>query len=97
MSSLTGTLIMSPVNSHVVFLASMPDVPSNTYIIKISADLNQSISFDYFILFGFYSLYLNDRLAAGHLQHLARSDRIVGQRERNNFGKFWKFNVVQYD
>lgn len=30
MSSETGMRRMSPVNSHVVCLASMPDVPSNT-------------------------------------------------------------------
>lgn len=30
MSSETGILKMSPVNSHVVCLASIPDVPSNT-------------------------------------------------------------------
>ena len=36
MSSETAILNMSPVNSHVVCLASMPEVPSNTciYIIK---------------------------------------------------------------
>jgi hypothetical protein len=31
MSSETGVLKISPVNSHVVCLASIPDVPSNTY------------------------------------------------------------------
>lgn len=31
MSDDTGVLKMSPVNSHVVCLASIPDVPSNTY------------------------------------------------------------------
>ena len=31
MSSDTGILMMSPVNSHVVCLASIPEVPSNTY------------------------------------------------------------------
>ncbi len=31
MSSDTGILMISPVNSHVVCFASIPDVPSNTY------------------------------------------------------------------
>ena len=31
MSSETGVRRMSPVNSHIVFLASIPDVPSNTW------------------------------------------------------------------
>lgn len=35
MSSDTGVLRISPVNSHNVCLASIPEVPSNTYNIQV--------------------------------------------------------------
>ncbi len=46
MSSDTGVRMMSPVNSHAVFLASIPEVPSNTWwtqngnIFQLWPDLN---------------------------------------------------------
>lgn len=42
MSSDTGVRRMSPVNSHAVFLASMPDVPSNTWA---NGGINEPLGF----------------------------------------------------
>lgn len=43
MSSETGVLRISPVNSHNVCLASIPDVPSKTYRNKLQYKENISI------------------------------------------------------
>ncbi len=40
-SSLTGVRKISPVNSHTVFLASIPDVPSNTWTIAFEPEISR--------------------------------------------------------
>ncbi|CAG5076910.1 Protein of unknown function [Cotesia congregata] len=42
MSSDTGVLRMSPVNSQTVFLASIPDVPSNTWTTALEPDTSRT-------------------------------------------------------
>lgn len=54
MSSDTGVLRISPVNSHNVCLASIPEVPSNTYNIqvkwfKITVFKNSFIRYSYIV------------------------------------------------
>ena len=96
MSSETGVRRMSPVNSHTVFLASIPDVPSNTCV-DVTIDHprlgENSLSLSLSLSAG--SVYLNDGFAAADFEDLPRPDGAVGQPQVDDLGVLGELDVVQ--
>ncbi len=89
-SSETGVLKMSPVNSHTVFFASIPEVPSKTWnkIYQVTFNTQKA----------YYNLiYLNYSFASTNFQHLSRSDSTIMETQVHNFGILWKFHIIQDD
>lgn len=93
MSSDTGILRMSPVNSHSVCLASIPDVPSNTY----KASQSYVYHFEYWNMYFCVTLNLNWDILLAFLSYFSFTDETYIHCFQSSCINSYAYKWVVYD